>query len=54
MRRSLDEAVLDLDGAAHRVHDAAEFNDATVAGALDDAPMMHGDDRIDQVAPQRP
>ena len=27
---------------------------AAVAGALDDAPMMHGDGRIDQVASERP
>ena len=27
---------------------------AAVAGALDDAPVMHGDGRVDQVAAQRP
>ena len=50
----LDEAVLHLDRAAHRVDDAAEFDEAAVAGALDHATMMHGDGRIDQIAAQRP
>ena len=27
---------------------------AAVAGALDDAPVMHGDGRVDQIAAQRP
>ena len=31
-----------------------EFDDAAVARALDDAPMVHGDGRIDQVASERP
>ena len=39
--------------AAHRVDDAAELDDAAIAGALDDAPMMHGDRGIDQIAAQR-
>ena len=47
-------AVLHLDGAAHRVDHAAELDEAAVAGALDDAPMMHGDGRVDQIAAQRP
>ena len=61
MRRSggnagvaLDHAVLDLDRAAHRVDHAAEFDDDAIAGALDDAPMMHGDGGINQIAAQRP
>ena len=61
MRRSarhagvaLDHRVLHFDGAAHRVDDAAEFDDAAVAGALDDAAVMHGDGRVDQVAAKRP
>ena len=59
MRRSddgvaLDEAVLHLDGAADRVDHAAEFDEAAVAGALDNAAMVHGDGRIDEVAAQRP
>ena len=48
------EAVLHLDRAAHRVDHAAKLDEAAVAGALDDAPMMHGDGRIDQVAAQPP
>ncbi len=51
---ALDHAVLHFDRAAHRVDHAAEFDDAAVAGALDDAAMVHGDGRIDQVAAERP
>ena len=51
---ALDHGVLHLDGAAHRVDDAAELDEAAVAGALDDATVMHGDRRIDQIAAQRP
>ena len=61
MRRSggsagvaLDEAVLHLDGAAHRVDHAAELYEAAVAGSLDDAPVMGGDGGIDQIAAQPP
>ena len=51
---ALDHAVLHLDGAAHGVDHAAELNEASVAGALDDAPVVHGDGRVDQIAPKRP
>jgi hypothetical protein len=51
---ALDEAVLDLDRAADRIHDAAKLDDRSVAGPLDDTAMMHGDGRIDQVAPKGP
>ena len=61
MRRSsrhagvaLDHRVLHFDRAAHRVDDAAELDERPVAGALDDAPVMHGDGGIDQIAAQRP
>ena len=47
-------AVLHFNGAAHRVDDAAELDDAAVAGALDDAAVMDGDGRIDQIAAKRP
>ena len=47
-------AALDFDGAVHCVDDAAELDDAAVAGALDDAAVMHGDGRIDQIASERP
>ena len=49
----LHEAVLHLDGAAHGVDHASEFNERAVAGAFDDAPSMHGDGRVDQIAAQR-
>ena len=32
----------------------AEFDDAAVAGALDDAAVMHRDGRVDQVAAKGP
>ena len=51
---ALDHAVLHLDRAAHGVDHAAELDDAAVAGALDDAAMVHGDGGIDQIAAQRP
>ena len=51
---ALDEAVLHLDGAAHRVDHAAELDEAPIPGALDHSPVMHGDGRIDEVAAQRP
>ena len=48
------EAVLHLDRAAHRVDHAAKLDQAAVAGALDDAPVMRGDGGIDQIAAQPP
>jgi len=51
---ALDEAVLHLDGAAHRVDHATELDEAAVPGALHHATMMRGDGRIDQIAPQAP
>ena len=50
---ALDHAVLHLDGAAHGVDHATKLDDAAVAGALDHAPMMHGDGGIDQIASER-
>jgi hypothetical protein len=50
---ALDHGVLHFDCAAHRVDYAAKLDDAAVAGALDDAAMMHGDCGIDQIAAQR-
>ena len=49
---ALDQAVLHLDRTAHRVNDAAEFDNASIAGAFDDAAVMGGDCRIDEVAAQ--
>ena len=51
---ALDHAVLHFDRAAHGVDHAAELDEAAVAGALDDAPVMGGDGGIDQVAAQPP
>lgn len=51
---ALDEAVLNFDGAAHRIDRAAELDDCAVAGALDDATVMGGDCRVDQIAAQPP
>jgi hypothetical protein len=47
---ALDHRPLDFDGAVHRIDDAAEFNDAAVAGAFDDAPVVGGDCRIHEIA----
>jgi hypothetical protein len=47
---ALNEAVLHFDRTAHRVDHAPEFDDAAVAGALDDASVMHRDGRVDQIA----
>ena len=51
---SLDEAVLNLDRAADRVHDAAKLDNASIAGAFDDAAVMSGDGRVDEVAAEPP
>ena len=53
-RVTLEEAVLDLDRAADRVHDAAKLDDASVAGAFHDTAAMSGDSRVDEVAAQTP
>ena len=50
---AFDHRVLQFDGAAYCVDDTAEFDDAAVAGALDDAAMMDGDRGVDQVAAKR-
>ena len=52
-RVALDHGVLHFEGAAHRVDDAAKLDDAAVAGALDDAAMVHGDCGVNQIAAQR-
>ena len=51
---ALDHRPLDFNGAVHCVDDAAEFEDAAVARALDDAAVMHRDGRVDQVAAKGP
>ena len=52
-RVALDHGVLHFERAAHRVDYAAKLDDAAVAGALDDAAVVHGDGGIDQIAAQR-
>ena len=51
---ALDHAALHFDRAAHGVDHAAKLDEAAVAGALNDAAVMDGDGRIDQVAAERP
>ena len=51
---ALDESVLHLDGATHRIDHAAKLDEAAVAGTLDDAPVMRGDGGVDQIAAQPP
>ena len=51
---ALDHRPLDFNGAVHCVDDAAEFDDIAVAGALDDAAVMHCDGGVDQVAAKGP
>ena len=51
---ALDHRSLDFNGAVHRVDDTPELDNCAVAGALDDASVVHGDGGIDQVASERP
>ena len=51
---ALDHRPLDFNGAVHCVDDTPELDDAAVARALDDAPMVDGDGRINQIAAERP
>ena len=46
-------AALHLDRAAHGVDHAAELDNEPVAGALDDAAVMDGNRRVEQIAAQR-
>ena len=50
----LDHAGLHLNGATHRVDHTAELDEAAVARALDGAPVMRGDGRVDQIVAHRP
>src|SRR5271157_5764359 len=61
MRRSsdtpslrFDHSALNFDSAAHGVNRAAELDECAIAGPLDDAPMMHADSWVDEVATKRP
>ena len=51
---ALGQAALHFDRAAHRVDDAAKFDEAAVAGPLDDAPAVRVDGGVDQIAAQAP
>ena len=51
---ALDQAGLHFDRAPDRVHYAPELDDAAVASALDDAAVMRGDGRIDEIAAEAP
>jgi hypothetical protein len=45
--------LLHRDRAAHRIDDAGKFHQQAVAGGLDDAAVVLGDFRIEQLAAQR-
>jgi len=45
---------LQRDGAVDRFDDAWKFDQDSVAGGLDDAPLVFGDLRVDQITAQRP
>ena len=47
-------AACTVDRAAHRIDDAGEFDEQPVAGGLDDAAVMLGDRRVDQLARAAP
>jgi hypothetical protein len=47
---ALEHSILHLDGAAHRIDDASKLDDGPIAGPLDDAAMMHSDDRVNEIA----
>src|SRR5271166_3091157 len=51
---ALDHGVLHFDGAAHGVDHAAEFDQSSIAGALYDTTVVHGDRRVDEIAAERP
>ena len=49
----LGHRLLCSDRAAHRIDDAGKFDQQAVAGGLDDATMVLGDFRIDELMTQR-
>ena len=51
---ALDHAALHLEGATHRVDDAAKLDEAAITGPPHDAAMVRGDRGIDQIAAQPP
>ena len=46
---ALGHALLDEHGAAHRVDDARELDQGAVAHELDDAPLVLGEERLDEL-----
>src|SRR5271165_5215491 len=50
---ALHQSVLHLDGAPHRIDDAAKFDQNAVARALNHPAVMNRNDRVDQVASER-
>ena len=50
---ALGHRLLHLDRAAHRIDDAGELDQQAVAGGLDDAAVVLGDLRVDQLAAER-
>ena len=48
---ALDHCPLDFNGAIHCVDNTPELDNCAIAGALDDPAVVHGDGRIEQVAP---
>jgi hypothetical protein len=59
MRRSgqssiaLDHAVLNLDRTTDGIDHASELDEDAVSGPLDDATVMQGDGRVDQITAER-
>jgi len=50
---ALGDRLLHLDRASHRIDDAGKLHQQAVAGGLDDAAMVLGNFRIEQLAAQR-
>ena len=46
-RIAFSHSTLHIDGTAHRIHHAGEFQEQTVAGGLDDATTVLNDFRVD-------
>jgi hypothetical protein len=51
---ALDHGVLHLDGATHRIHNAAKFGEHSITSALDDATVIDGDRWINDITTKRP
>src|SRR6266481_4815429 len=51
---ALDHAGLHLYRTADRIDDAAELDDAAVAGALEDPTVMRGDGGVDEITTESP